>query len=60
MLLAIEKYRIIEMTRKNRTTFNALTVQFDLKEHDVIGVIRRMLKLNRFKLWIKPGCNTGK
>jgi uncharacterized protein (TIGR03643 family) len=45
--------RIIEMAWEDRTTFDAIQFQFGLKEHDVIGLMRRELKPSSFKLWRK-------
>ena len=45
--------RIIEMAWEDRTTFEAITFQFGLKEQDVINLMRRELKTSSFKLWRK-------
>ena len=43
--------RIIEMAWEDRTPFEAILVQFKLKEQDVISLMRRELKPKSFKLW---------
>lgn len=45
--------RIIEMAWEDRTTFEAITLQFGLKEQDVIELMRREMKLSSFKMWRK-------
>ncbi|WP_250432431.1 TIGR03643 family protein [Hanstruepera flava] len=45
--------RVIEMAWEDRTTFEAIQVQFGLKEQDVIALMRKELKANSFKLWRK-------
>ena len=43
--------RVIEMAWEDRTPFDAIKYQFNLKEQDVIRLMRRELKLNSFKKW---------
>ena len=43
--------RNIEMAWEDRTPFEAILVQFKLKEQDVISLMRRELKPKSFKLW---------
>lgn len=45
--------RIIEMAWEDRTTFDAIYYQFNLKEQDVIILMRKNLKPSSFKLWRK-------
>ena len=45
--------RIIEMGWEDRTPFDAIKMQFGLKEQEVITIMRRNLKPNSFKLWRK-------
>ena len=45
--------RVIEMAWEDRTTFDAIKLQFDLKEQEVINLMRRELKPSSFKLWRK-------
>ncbi|MFL1011520.1 TIGR03643 family protein [Flavisericum labens] len=45
--------RIIEMAWEDRTTFEAITFQFGLKEQEVIELMRTELKPSSFKLWRK-------
>ena len=50
-LSLIEIDRIIEMAWEDRTTFEAIEIQFGLKQQDVIKLMRKELKENSFKLW---------
>ena len=50
--------RIIEMTWKDRTTFESIEKQFGINQDKVIKIMRKNLKLNSFKLWRKR--TTGK
>ncbi len=43
--------RVIEMAWEDRTTFEAIELQFGLKQQDVIKLMRNELKLSSFKLW---------
>lgn len=43
--------RVIEMAWEDRTPFDAILFQFQLKEQDVITLMRRELKPKSFKLW---------
>jgi len=45
--------RIVEMGWEDRTPFDAIKLQFGLKEQEVITIMRRNLKLSSFKLWRK-------
>ena len=45
--------RIIEMAWEDRTPFDAILHQFNLKEQEVIQLMRRELKSSSFKLWRK-------
>ncbi len=45
--------RIIEMAWEDRTPFEALEVQFSLKESEVVAIMRRELKRSSFELWRK-------
>ncbi len=47
----IDKDRIIEMAWEDRTTFEAIEIQFGLKQQDVIKLMRKELKPSSFKLW---------
>lgn len=54
MSLTIEHIdRIIEMAWEDRTTFEAITFQFGLKEQDVIELMRKEMKPSSFKMWRK-------
>ncbi len=50
-----QKYidRIIEMAWEDRTPFEAIKIQFDYAEADVIKLMRRTLKRSSFNLWRK-------
>lgn len=45
--------RIIEMAWEDRTPFEAIELQFGLKENDVHKIMRRELKPSSFKMWRK-------
>ena len=45
--------RIIEMAWEDRTHFEAIELQFGLKENDVRKLMRSNLKESSFKLWRK-------
>ena len=45
--------RIIEMAWEDRTPFEAIKVQFDLSEADVIALMRKELNRSSFNLWRK-------
>jgi uncharacterized protein (TIGR03643 family) len=45
--------RIIEMAWEDRTTFEAIEMQFGLKEKEVIELMRREMKAGSFKMWRK-------
>jgi uncharacterized protein (TIGR03643 family) len=45
--------RIIEMAWEDRTTFEAIEIQFGLKEKDVIAFMRKEMKAGSFKMWRK-------
>lgn len=47
----IDKDRIIEMAWEDRTTFDAILLQFGLKEQEVIELMRNELKSSSFRLW---------
>ena len=43
--------RIVEMAWEDRTSFEAIEVQFGLKEKDVIALMRKEMKASSFKMW---------
>jgi uncharacterized protein (TIGR03643 family) len=43
--------RVIEMAWEDRTPFDAIEFQFNLKEQEVITLMRRELKPSSFRLW---------
>ena len=45
--------RIIEMAWEDRTPFEAIELQFGLKENDVLEIMRREMKPSSFKMWRK-------
>ena len=45
--------RIVEMAWEDRTSFDAIDFQFNLKEKDVIKLMRSNLKNTSFKIWRK-------
>ena len=44
------------MAWEDRTTFDAIKMQFGIDEKDVIKIMRSNLKRSSFKLWIKRVC----
>ena len=52
-LNSIEVDRIIEMAWEDRTPFDAIDYQFNLKEKEVIELMRSNLKRSSFKMWRK-------
>ena len=49
----LEIDRIIEMAWEDRTPFEAIFFQFNLKEKEVIQLMRSNLKPSSFKMWRK-------
>jgi uncharacterized protein (TIGR03643 family) len=47
----IQKDRIIEMAWEDRTTFDAILMQFGLKEQEVIDLMRTEMKPSSFRMW---------
>jgi uncharacterized protein (TIGR03643 family) len=45
--------RIIEMAWEDRTSFEAINIQFGFSEADVIKLMRKELKRSSFNLWRK-------
>jgi uncharacterized protein (TIGR03643 family) len=52
-LTDIDKDRIIEMAWEDRTTFEAILLQFGLKEQEVIDLMRTEMKPSSFRMWRK-------
>jgi uncharacterized protein (TIGR03643 family) len=50
-LTEVQIDRIIEMAWEDRTPFEAILIQFGLKEQDVISLMRREMKSSSFKMW---------
>lgn len=50
-LTDLEKDRIIEMAWEDRTTFDAILLQFGLKEQEVIELMRAEMKPSSFRMW---------
>ena len=50
-LLLDEESRIIEMAWEDRTPFEAIALQFNMQEADVIKFMRKKLKTKSFKIW---------
>ena len=53
MLNSSEVDRIVEMAWEDRTPFDAIDFQFNLKEKEVIQLMRSHLKTSSFKMWRK-------
>lgn len=45
--------RIIEMAWEDRTPFEAIEMQFGLKEKEVIALMRKEMKRSSFNMWRK-------
>jgi uncharacterized protein (TIGR03643 family) len=45
--------RILEMAWEDRTTFEAIALQFGLPEPQVIALMRREMKASSFRMWRK-------
>jgi uncharacterized protein (TIGR03643 family) len=45
--------RIIQMAWEDRTPFEAIELQFELPEKDVIALMRAQMKSSSFKMWRK-------
>ncbi|ELR97997.1 TIGR03643 family protein [Gloeocapsa sp. PCC 73106] len=45
--------RIIEMAWEDRTPFEAIELQYDLSEAQVIALMRREMQSSSFKMWRK-------
>ena len=43
--------RVVEMAWEDRTPFDAIHVQFGLREQDVIKLMRRAMKPSSFRMW---------
>lgn len=43
--------RIIEMAWEDRTSFEAIKIQFDINQDEVIKIMRSSLKNKSFKIW---------
>lgn len=51
LLTAADTDRLIEMAWEDRTPFEAIEVQFGLKEKDVIVFMRKNSKASSFRMW---------
>lgn len=51
ILTPINIDRIVEMAWEDRTTFEAIEVQFGLSEKEVIVLMRKEMKGSSFKMW---------
>jgi uncharacterized protein (TIGR03643 family) len=50
-LSILEIDRIIEMAWEDRTTFDTISLQFGLKEQEVIELMRNEMKPSSFRMW---------
>ena len=48
-----DRDRIIEMAWEDRTPFEAIELQYGLKEKDVITLMRKAMKPSSFRMWRK-------
>ncbi len=53
MLTPTDIDRIIEMAWEDRTPFEAIDLQFGLKEKEVIELMRTQMKRSSFEMWRK-------
>ena len=44
-------YRVIAMAWEDRTPFEAIYVQFGLRENDVRALMRKHMKASSFRMW---------
>ena len=51
VLTELEVDRIVEMAWEDRTTFEAIKLQFGLQEQEVIELMRREMKPSSFRMW---------
>ena len=51
VLTDLEKDRIIEMAWEDRTTFEAILLQFGFNEQEVIDLMRSEMKPSSFRMW---------
>ncbi len=51
VLNSLDTDRIIEMAWEDRTSFDAIQLQFGATEQQVIKLMRKEMKLSNFKLW---------
>ncbi|TDE10584.1 TIGR03643 family protein [Dyadobacter psychrotolerans] len=52
-LTAVDKNRVIEMAWEDRTSFDAIKLQFGLNEQQVIELMRKEMTVSSFKMWRK-------
>jgi uncharacterized protein (TIGR03643 family) len=52
-LSAADVSRIIEMAWEDRTTFEAIALQFGLNESAVVALMRSEMKASSFRMWRK-------
>jgi uncharacterized protein (TIGR03643 family) len=52
-LSTVDTDRIIEMAWEDRTPFEAIEMQFGLKEKVVIELMRKEMKASSFRMWRK-------
>ncbi|MBE9223683.1 TIGR03643 family protein [Cyanobacterium stanieri LEGE 03274] len=45
--------RVVEMAWEDRTTFDAIELQFGLSEKQVIALMRKEMKSSSFRMWRK-------
>lgn len=43
--------RVVEMAWEDRTPFEAIAIQFDLSEKQVIALMRREMQPSSFRMW---------
>lgn len=50
-LTSVDIDRIIEMAWEDRTSFDAIEVQFGISESEVIAIMRHHMKRSSFQMW---------
>jgi uncharacterized protein (TIGR03643 family) len=53
VLSPVEIDRIVEMAWEDRTSFDAIEVQFGIREPEVIEIMRKEMKPSSFRMWRK-------
>ena len=52
-LMAADVSRVVEMAWEDRTSFEAIELQFGLNESAVVSLMRQQMKPSSFRMWRK-------